>query len=447
MLKRIIYQIKNNQLLVKGIIDTNYYLLAQLSSKVISILVIPIVARLLTVEDFAFYDLFILVTSFISLVATLGIDSGMAIKIVESKANKALQASLLVTTIRINTGTLLLLWLAGIIVYYLKWISPEYSFMFINGLFIYTVVYQYNYNIFSFVRWVGKAKEAAWVNFITYFLGIIFGFILLLIKKKVEFYIIGIIAGNFIGTLLSTWIVREYLFAKKVAIKTSELTDLMKLSIPYLPTYLSNYAMQFVDRLLITNAFGMEGLGLYAIVNRIAQIPVFGIQLIANGFQPVIFSNYENEKGKRLSQLIFNLFWLAIIPITALTLLFGDYLLLLFGGEKYKAATEILPLIIVSTLMLGCFYLFGFGYSIKRKTLYVTVITLGVVGLIYLFSLYLIQAHGISGVAEATFLATTFGAMLYVLISEKLYSFGYQLKWMFVSIAVTTGLLLFNLLT
>lgn len=443
MLKRIISQIRNNQLLVKGIVDTNYYLLAQLSSKIIGVLVIPIVARLLTVEEFAYYDLFLLITSFISLVATLGIDSGMAVKIVESKNDKTLQSSLLVTTLAMSTVVLLVLWAAGILASSLGWIAASYSLMFINGLFLYTLIYQYNYNVFSFVRWVGKAKEAAWINFTTYFLGIVLGFILLSLERKVEHYIMGIIAGNFIGALLSTWIVRHYLFGQRPVLQTAQFRDLMKLSLPYLPSYLGNYAMQFVDRLLVTNAFGMEGLGLYAIVNRIAQIPAFGIQLISSGFQPVVFTNYENEKGKHLSQLIFKVFWASVVPAVGLTLLFGDQVLLIFGGEKYAAATRILPLIIASTLMLGGFSLFGFGYAIKRKTFYVTFITLGVVGLIYLFSLYLITVRGISGVAEATFVATTAGAAFYVWLSERLYSFGYPLKWMFISIAATAALLLF----
>ncbi|MBT1700919.1 oligosaccharide flippase family protein [Fulvivirgaceae bacterium PWU4] len=444
MLKDIIYRIKNNRLLVKGLVDTNYYFLAQLSSKVIGILVIPIVARLCSIEEFAYYDLFMLVSSFLSLVATLGIDSGIAIKIVENKDDQKMQASLLVTALFVNTAILLLLWAIGVGVSYADVISSSsYPLMFIHGLFIYTIIYQYNYNIFSFVRWVGKAKEAAWINFSTYFLGIVLGFVLLLIKKEIGYYIAGIIIGNLIGTLLSTYIVRDYLFRLRARLEPAHLKDLMVLSLPYLPTYLSNYAMQFVDRLLVTSAFGMEGLGLYAIVNRLAQIPVFFIQMVANGFQPVIFSNYENEKGQALARMIFNVFWIALIPATAAISFFSNDLLLLFGGEKYLAAEKLLPYIIVSTFMLGSFYLFGFGYSLKRKTLYVTFITLAVVGMIYLLSVYFIKLTGINGVAQATFIATTLGAMVYVWGSEKMYAFGFQLKWMFLAMLASTMILIF----
>lgn len=443
-MKKIISRIKENPLLVRGIVDTNYYLIAQVFSRAIAILVIPIVARILTVKEFATYDLFLLISSFISLLATLGIDSGMAIKIVESKDNKVEQASLLKTSLMMSTAVLLLLWTAAIITSRFEWFPITYSMLFINGLFVYTLFAQFNYTVFGFVRWVGKAKEAAWINFITYFLGITLGFLLLIQTKRLEFYVLGIVIGNFFGSLLSTWIVRDYLFKHKFIFQYFYFKDLMKLSLPYLPTYLSNFAMQFVDRLLITNAFGMEALGLYAIVNRIAQIPMFAINLVSYGFQPVIFNNYGNQNGKGLSQLIFNVFWISIVPLTAIIIVFGEPLLSLFGGEKYLAAIKILPFIIVSTLMLGSFYLFGFGYAIKRKTIYVTLITITVVGIIYFASLYLIPIRGISGVAEATFLATTIGAVVYIWLSERLYAFGYQLKWMFVSIAVTTGLLLFR---
>jgi O-antigen/teichoic acid export membrane protein len=428
---------------VKGIVDTNYYMLAQLSAKVIGVLIVPLVARLLSVSDFASYDLFILASSFISLVATLGIDSGIAIKIVENKDNRPMQASLLKTTITIATGILAILWLVSLAFIGLGWFMSDYKILFVNALFAYAIIYQYNYNVFSFVRWVGRAKEAAWVNFATYALGIITGVIFLIYwKAEVQYYILGLIIGNVLGSLLSTWFVRDFLFQEKFFLRGNEFKDLMKLSLPYLPTYLSHYAMQFVDRLLITSAFGMEGLGLYAIVNRISQIPAFIVQLIANGFQPVILSNYGDHKGRKLAQLIFNLYWIALIPATAFTLTWGKDLLAWFGGEKYVAAESILPYLIVSTLMLGCFYLFGYGFAIKRKTIYVTAITLAVVLLIYALSQYFINANGINGVAIATFISTSIGAAVFVVLSEYLYSFGYKLKWMFLSIGAT-GVLLY----
>jgi O-antigen/teichoic acid export membrane protein len=443
VLQRIIYRVKSNQLLVKGLIDTNYYMLAQLSAKVIAVLIVPLVARLLSVEDFATYDLFILASSFISLVATLGIDSGMAIKITENQNNPTIQASLLKTVVVIATGILVITWLGSFIVLFIGWMPDGYSMVFVNSLFVYAIVYQYNYNVFSFVRWVGKAKQAAWINFTTYSLGILLGVLFLFFwNAEVQYYIFGLILGNVIGNLLSTWIVKDFIFQRGFSLQAHEFKDLMKLSLPYVPTYLSNYAMQFVDRLLITSAFGMEGLGLYAIVNRIAQIPTFAIQLIANGFQPVIFSNYQNSKGKSLAQLIFNLYWIVVVPAAAASLLFGEDLIMLFGGEKYMKAVTILPYLIVSTLMLGCFYVFGYGYAIKRKTFYVTIITISVVGLIYGLSQYFISANGINGVAIATFASTAVGACAYVTISEYLYSFGYKLRWMYISI-VLTGFLLF----
>ncbi len=441
LIRRLHDFIKKDKLLRQGLTDTNYYFLAQVSAKLIALLIIPVITRLLSVEQFAAFDLFILGSGFLVVITGLGMDSGVALKIVENKNNPKLLSALLVTSVGIAAAFLLLLWAISLILYATGVKVYSVSLFFINGLFLYTLIYQYTYNIYNFVRWIGNAKTAAIINFTASVLGIIGGFVCLLIfEKNLEYYILGAISGSILGALFSTFNAWKYI--KFYSLSAAQFKDLMTLSIPYVPTYLSNYLLQFIDRLIITSSFGLAALGLYALVNRIGQVVLFSLQIISSGFRPVIFSNYQDSEGQSLSRKIYNIFWISTVPVTLVAILFSGLAVRLIGGNQYLEAKVILPYIMVSLLYWGSFYLFGFGFQIKRKTSYVTFITIGVVGLIYVLSFPLIRLSGVLGVAQATFVSTMIGAIAYAYFSERLFSFGYNLKLMLIAMTLNTVILL-----
>ncbi len=420
-----------NQLLKQGLIDTNYYFLAQIGSRLIGILILPVFARLFSIEDFALYDLFILASSLLMLLAGLGMDSGSAVMIAENRSNHQLLRSLLVTTLTINLATTGLFWFIALVVWYFGF-TEKFSLFFIHGLFIYTWFYQFSYQIYNFIRWLGNARNAAIVNFFSYLLAIGGGLFYILIGgATLTNYIIGATGGSVIGALLSAYQARKYLRCN--FLKPQHFKDLMRLSLPYVPTYLSSYLMQFVDRLLITTFFGLPTLGLYALVNRVGQVVTFGLQTISSGFRPIITANYSTDEGQSLSRKVFNIFWLLSIPVSAISILLAPTIINLFGGVQYEMATSVLPFIILSVWFLGSFFLFGFGYQIRRKTIYVTLITLAVVALVYLLSIVLINFSGMVGIAQATCISAVFGSWIYIFISEKLYRFQYSLRTMVIS--------------
>lgn len=368
-------------------------------------------------------------------------DSGIAIKIIENKTESRLLSKLLVTTIGFSVAIQIILW--GSTWLLRDTVSQKFSisFNFINGLFLYTILYQYNYNIYNFMRWLGNAKQAALINFLSSALSISFGLVLILMNPKLESYIIGSICGSFIGAAISTYYGRKYLSLR--VLSYSQFKDLMVLSVPYVPTYLSNYLLQFIDRLIITASFGFEILGLYALINRIGTVALFALQIISNGFRPVIFSNYQNVEGQSLGRKIFSFFWSSLIPVTVLVIMLSKPVINIFGGDQYGEGASILPYSLISVMFWSTFFLFGFGYQIRRKTVYITLITLAVVGLVYLLSFPLIKVSGIVGVAQATFLSTMIGSFLYIYVSERLYAFGYNLKLMVASMITCSAILFF----
>lgn len=436
-----IFKGTTNKLLIQGLTDTNYYFIANLGSKLISFLIIPFITRMVGVKDFAIYDLFILSSGLLSMVTGLGMDSGSAILITENRDNEKNLKTIFSLTIFSSFLTLCVIWLF-VTFYNVYFAIPYLSPAIVQMIFVSTLLTQINYSSFNFIRWFGKARKAALLNVLSSVSGTVLGFTLLSFQeeKSIEVFLFGLIAGTALGTLASIIITQRFYTFSKV-FKSPIRGDLLRLSLPFIPTYLGNYLMQIADRLIVTYFFGIYPLGLYALCNRISQIPNLLLQIISKGFQPILLSNYQSPEGKKLNRQLFSFFWLSTIPFNVVLILMARPLVLIFGGENYLEAVPIIPFVVNATICFGAFYLFGYSFSIKRKTIYVSIITGLTVLTVYSLSLLLIPILEVKAIAVAAFISSATGAILYIYASEKLYSFNYRLSVMWLAILVNSSIL------
>ena len=429
--RKIISKIFGNELLRKGISDTVYFTVAQAGSRLISLLIIPLLLNIISVEEFAKYDIFLLSSSMMLALIVLGFDSGAAIKIAENLENQSKLSFYLTSSLLISLLTSLTI---GAIIY-LFFSLFNYSIIspiFVAYVFFYTVLWAIQYIIFSFIRWKGDARTAAFILFSGNTLGVVLGFLFLYFSTDANIFRFfqGLITGYFIGALISVLIAWKDISFKLPDNYRSEFTDLLKLSLPFVGTSFANQLFKTTDRLIIIALFSEYHLGLYALVVRLAQIPNLGLQLIASGFQPVLFSNYKTQSGEKLIKNIFHFLVLAFFPIVLAAIFLAKPLVILFGGGEFAQVAYLFPVIIASVLIYGSTFFNGYGFFIKRKTIQITYITLGVVAGTFLMSYFFVSfaQMGLLGVAMGGLIAAIFGALLYTLKSEKLYSFNYNLK-------------------
>lgn len=63
-------------LFFRALTDSSYYLTSDLGSKVISVAVLPIIVRTVSIKEFGTYDMFLMVSNILVMISTLGMDSG-----------------------------------------------------------------------------------------------------------------------------------------------------------------------------------------------------------------------------------------------------------------------------------------------------------------------------------------------------------------------------------
>lgn len=437
-MKTRIKSIFNNELLKKGLNDTSYYMIANIGSKALGFLVIPILTRSVSVEDFANYDLFLIISSFIQVVVTLGIDSGIAILMAESKDDHQKLSFYYVCTLLISVVFLIGLMLIFSCIYFFFNESFLMSHEFWISIGLYVLFSVITYHTFNFLRWQTKAKQASFLNLFTYISGAIIGIVLLYFQKEVISYIYGLVIGGFLGSLIGLYISKDYIKSFKVLDNSKELLkELFKISLPFVPNYVANNFMQMSDRLVILMLFSKYELGLYAVIMRLAQIPHFIATTITGGFLPVMYNNYKSENGVKLIRNFFY-FYITMIPILFIIFYFlADWAVLIFGGEEYLNVSYLLPMALASILFVNGTQGIGFGYVIARKTYLIMYVTFFSVVLNFILSILFGWLIGFVGVFLGSLMAGIFRVYIHNNYSEELYSFGYNIKYfLFISFIV-----------
>lgn len=411
----------------KGIKDSLFYFVSQVGTKLAAILAIPFITRLVSPADFANYDIFLLSSAFLNLFVSLGTDSGMAIFLIEKKGNDKEIASIVSFCLSIS---ILLISLLGLLATLLdsngtitKFTGVPIYLFFLNLIATYIVSFSS-----SFFRWMGKAKEAAIISFLGSSLGIILGFILIYKFGNINNYINGLIIGNAASLVFCLILVKKYLVKLEISANKDMYLNLLKVSLPFIPSYLSFYSALFLDRFLVMQLIGASALGLYALASRVAQIPNFGFGIITRGFQPVMLKNYETEEGILFNRKVYHYFLLALVPLSVLMFVFSKLLMQIFGGKEFSGAYSLLPIIAISSLIFGGMSINGFGYTIKKKSIWIFYTSILIVLLNTLFAFPLSKQFGVNGIALATLIATCIGCVFYTYYSERLYSFNLSMK-------------------
>ncbi len=425
-----VLKLKGNALFRKALLDTNYYFIAQVGSKILGLLIIPFLVRILSIEEFAHYDIFLMSASIVTTLTVLGVDSGISIMIADHKNNQSLINFLFTFSLLFSICAVLILWLISLFIFPLiekvKDIIP-----YINYLFLYILFNLISYQVFNFIRWIGKAKSASIIGFISYFFGVLLGFSIIYFNPKPVLvdYLFGITIGNFIGAIASLTISYKYISLKLIPEYVVYLKELMKISLPFVPNYLASNLMMMTDRLVVVSILGEKSLGIYALANRFAQIPNFGINIITRGFQPVMYLNYKEINGYTLIKKVYNYSHYILLLILPIMYLFASPIVKIFGGIKYYDSIPLIPIITMSSMVYGIMGLNGMGFTIKRKTYMITIISILSILLNTTFNFILGKYFGIKGIAIGVLLVSCIIGFIYSYESEKLYKFNYNLKF------------------
>ncbi len=184
------------------------------------------------------------------------------------------------------------------------------------------------------------------------------------------------------------------------------LKKLLVFSMPLIPGALSIFIFTFSDRICIKEMLDMNELGVYSVGNKIATILTFTSLGVSAALSPLIYKHYKEAETPNKIALLFRIFSALSFIVLAFISFFSKEIILLMTNEKYLAAAQVVPFLLVA-IYLNSFVPFFPGLYIGKKTALISIIAVSTGVLNVALNIWLIPDYGITAAAVVT--ALSFG--------------------------------------
>lgn len=209
--------------------------------------------------------------------------------------------------------------------------------------------------------------------------------------------------------------------------------EIFHFALPLLPVSILMWVNSSIPQIVMQNTMDYRSIGIFTSAVALANM----ILIIQAGFNtfwvPYTYENYKTQTGQFFKVHRYLLF---VLSLFALLIVSSQDLIFLLLGEKYRAAKEFFPFLILAPVCYIVGETTGVGIGISKKTyLNFTVFITSVIVNIS-FCLLLRISMGIPGIAIATAIAAIVSMLLKTYLGEKNYHVVESYKYMLFTVLV-----------
>jgi O-antigen/teichoic acid export membrane protein len=231
----------------------------------------------------------------------------------------------------------------------------------------------------------------------------------------------GVILGQVIGAMIID-VVGIVLLSKRfcVGFDIGKLKVMLKLSLPLVPSSLLLLGGQQMPKLILSKFGGLNDIGIFGLAMQIAGFAGFAVLGIQTAITPSILANHHKAEVPTMLGNLFEKFSTLALLLCACLSVFSIELVLVFSSKIYENASNFVP-ILAFAIVLNSLYIFFPGKIIKGKSS-AQLIASGTSFLVSVITgIIFIKIDGIRGAALATLLSAATFFFIWVFISQKLY--------------------------
>lgn len=343
--------LKNDSASGKNVVvkSSFWYTISNFFLKGIGFITIPIFARLLSKEEFGYYNNFTAWLSVITIIGTLSLTTAL----IRGRFDFKKDLSSFISSILV-LGSIWTLILYGLFFLNHDMVQSIFKldFRYVTIMFL-CVLFLPAYQSFQSVqRFEYKYKSVVAIT-----IGVSVGSVVLslVLMQTMENTLTARIIGAQVPTLLVSMFLYAYCIKKSRRIKLQYWKFSLLFAIPYVIHMLSNTVLNSIDRVMITSFCGAQETALYSMAYNIALIVSVLWDSMNTAYSPWL-GDKLNEKNydaiKKYSYGYISVFAIVLIGV----MLFAPEGLYILGGREYVEAQYVIP-----PVMLG--YLFVFLYS------------------------------------------------------------------------------------
>lgn len=277
----------------------------------------------------------------------------------------------------------------------------------------------------------------------------IFGVLITIIFLGVfKWGIYGVILAQLVNSIIFStvyiFVIREDI---RMAFSFSQLIDMLGYGLPLVPASVAASILILSNRYFLKHLGSSEEVAIYSVGYRISQV----IALMVNAFQmawpTLLFTIYKEENAKETFAKLMNYFMFIMFTVSLLFSVYARELILIVTKATYLEAQTIIPVLVISNMFWGVFYMTSIGIHVKRKTIYIAIVTgiAAVINLILNYWLIKIPDFHLMGAALAGFGANLVVGIVTLIISLRFYYIRYEYSKIMLIFVVTVLVYLLSL--
>lgn len=357
------------------------YMFAHLATKALGFISIPIYTRLLSVEEYGVYSVFIASVGIFTSLFTLSSETAIS-RYYYEKENDSDFKRFVGTNVNLSCAIFLVT--GAFFLLFVKNISNNLNFNLVLTIAIIPLCFfEVLSSVFEQIYYPQlQSKKIALFSSIRVYLSFLFSIIAILCLASNKYF------GQVIGGILTLLLLSFYLFQQigkyyLFSFDKKHIKYILTYAVPQIPYFLSGVIIAQFGRIFISNINGFNDAGIYSFASSIAGLMVVFIGVSNQTWTPYYFQ-YMNEcnyeKSDRDSLVLWKLSLVFALFLTA----FGNEIGFLLAPQKYFPYLYLVPVFIIGYVFYQWSYVYfrNIGYAKKTYWNAIIVFVSGIVNIL-----------------------------------------------------------------
>lgn len=343
------------------------YLFANIATKALAFISIPVYTRLMTVEEYGVINVFMSVLNIVPILLTLNLEVAISRYFFDTKDIEDFKRFV---GCSIRLVGIAFFFMSIVYLILLPWISNLLAFSSLLSLSILPIsLYRITNSIFQQIyNPLLQSKKIAIVSSVQTYLAFGLSVIAILCLSQNKYY--GFVIGNIVAMLMLGY----YMFKQikpyySGSWSKEHIKYIAKYCLPYIPYSLSGVIIDQLGRIFISNDSGFEVAGLYSMAANIATVIAIFIGVVHQAWNPYYFK-YLNEKDHDSLDTDYDIIWRVTMILVVGISIFGRELGFVLGGANYLHSLYIVPVLCVGYAFYQWAYVYMRNTGYAKQTIW-----------------------------------------------------------------------------
>lgn len=377
--------------------NTLLFTIANMGSKILVFLMVPLYTAVLSTEEYGIADMVQTTTQMLFPILTVMVSEAVLrfCFLKDYSVNQTFSIGVRITSIGVLFSIVV-----SIILYFLPYFNSLSKYVFlVPVMFTFTSFM----NLFhKFARGIDKVKVSAVAGLINTTIIILLNILFLLVLRiGVLGYLLAYIGGDFTATLYMACKCKAFGYYEKRKSKDLR-SQMLKYSAPLVPNSLSWWALTNFNRYIMLAVLGVSAVGVYSATLRIPSILTVMSDIFAQAWLLSALKNYGDDESKKFIRAMHNKFFSLLIVLTGFMIIMAHPIAKILLSRDFSNYWYVSTFLFISVFFGALVGFLGSIFSAERKNTmqFVSTIVGAVVSII--ITIVFIKPYGVIVVSIAT---------------------------------------------